>query len=322
MVLTYRNGQSAGTFAGNGSVTKPTGTTEGDLVLVALSLQSSTSTITTPPAGFSLIYSNVIGSLSVWLWGKIAGSSEPATYAVDWSGSTFFVLTAETWSVDGSSTPITEAESSTATATDTISTVSVSTNGAGGAFHILEFVRNGTGPIAPATPAGYTARVGSATSSLRISTYSKSQASAGASGAITFVHTVSHDQLITVALALDAPIPAPEISSIDPESGPTDGGTDVTISGTGFIDGATVSFGGEAATAVAYTDSTELVATTPAEAEGAVDVIVTNPDAQFDTLVDGFTYEAPASDDSRKLRNRRLIWFYNRMRSRRRARRG
>jgi plastocyanin len=87
--------------------------------------------------------------------------------------------------------------------------------------------------------------------------------------------------------------PAPTIASITPASGSTAGGTVTTISGTGFLTGVTVKFGGVAATNVTLTSSTSLNATTPAHAAGAVDVLVTNTDAKAATLTQGFTYTAP-----------------------------
>lgn len=93
--------------------------------------------------------------------------------------------------------------------------------------------------------------------------------------------------------------PAPSISGIDPASGPSNGGTTVTIAGSNFQAGATVKFGGTAATVVSVTSSS-ISATTPAHAPGDVDVVVTNPDLQSATLVDGFDYSAdpaPTIDD-------------------------
>ena len=58
--------------------------------------------------------------------------------------------------------------------------------------------------------------------------------------------------------------------------GPVAGGTAVTITGTNFASGATVTFGGTAATSVIVTNSTTITATTPAHAAGAVAVTVTN----------------------------------------------
>jgi hypothetical protein len=82
---------------------------------------------------------------------------------------------------------------------------------------------------------------------------------------------------------------------ISPESGPTGGGTTVTITGSNFQSGAVVSFGGTASSRITLVSATELQAVTPAHPAGAVDVKVTNPDNQSATLAAGFTYiAAPA----------------------------
>ncbi len=87
---------------------------------------------------------------------------------------------------------------------------------------------------------------------------------------------------------------APTISGASPSSGPTAGGTSVVISGTGFVAGATVSFGGSAATNVIVTNQTSITATTPPGAAGSVNITVTNPDLQNATLTNGFTYTMSA----------------------------
>ena len=66
--------------------------------------------------------------------------------------------------------------------------------------------------------------------------------------------------------------PAPTVSGISPASGTTAGGTPVTITGTGFLAGATVSFGGTAATGVTVASSTSITATAPAHTAGTVSV--------------------------------------------------
>lgn len=92
------------------------------------------------------------------------------------------------------------------------------------------------------------------------------------------------------------PAPPPTLTSIDPEEGVQAGGTEVTLTGSDFIDGATVMFGGVAAASVEFVSDTELIATTPAGAAGEiVDVMVTNPDDQADTLADAFEYVTLAS---------------------------
>jgi plastocyanin len=87
---------------------------------------------------------------------------------------------------------------------------------------------------------------------------------------------------------------APTVTGVSPSSGTTAGGIAVTITGTGFAAGATVSFGGSAATGVVVSSATSITATTPAHAAGAVDVVVTNSDGQNGRLAGGFTYNAPA----------------------------
>src|SRR5262249_2101921 len=88
--------------------------------------------------------------------------------------------------------------------------------------------------------------------------------------------------------------PAPTVTGVSPTTGPTAGGTPMTIAGTNFLSGATVSVGGTAATGGSVVDSSTITATTPAHAAGLVGVTVTNSDAQAATLANAFTYVAPA----------------------------
>src|SRR6266568_764083 len=83
------------------------------------------------------------------------------------------------------------------------------------------------------------------------------------------------------------------IAGVSPNSGPTLGGTSVTITGTQFVNGQApfkLKFGGVDATNVAIVDSTHLSATTPAHAAGAVDVVVSDKNFTSATLLNGFTY--------------------------------
>jgi hypothetical protein len=84
--------------------------------------------------------------------------------------------------------------------------------------------------------------------------------------------------------------PAPTVSSISPSSGTANGGTSVTITGTGFSAGATVKLGGTSATGVSVNSSTSITATTAAHSAGTVDVVVTNSDSQSGTLPGGYNY--------------------------------
>ncbi len=83
----------------------------------------------------------------------------------------------------------------------------------------------------------------------------------------------------------------PVLSAVNPNVCPAAGGTPVMITGTGFMEGAKVSFGGAAATAVIITSATSLTAVTPAHDTGAVDVEVTNTNGQKGLLKGGFTYQ-------------------------------
>ena len=85
--------------------------------------------------------------------------------------------------------------------------------------------------------------------------------------------------------------PVPALTSVSPNSGPTTGGTHVTITGNYFAAGATVTIGGVAATKVIIVSATSITCTTPAHAAaGAVNVVVANPTGVSGTLTGGFTY--------------------------------
>jgi hypothetical protein len=79
--------------------------------------------------------------------------------------------------------------------------------------------------------------------------------------------------------------------AITPPSGPEAGDTQVTILGTGFLPGMTVTFGGSAASVTVLSD-TLLTAITP-PGVGVVDVVLTTPDAQVVTALGAFEYIGP-----------------------------
>lgn len=94
-----------------------------------------------------------------------------------------------------------------------------------------------------------------------------------------------------VTLTVMAP---PTVTAITPNSGPTGDQTPVTITGTGFNSGATVTIGGNPATSVVFVNDTTITAVTPTGAQGPADVVVINPDTQPGTLVGGYTYTGVA----------------------------
>jgi len=77
--------------------------------------------------------------------------------------------------------------------------------------------------------------------------------------------------------------------SISPTSGPASTATAVTIAGTDFLPGATVTIGGQPASNVVVVNFNSITADTPALAAGTVnDVLVSNTDGSSGTLVKGF----------------------------------
>jgi hypothetical protein len=83
----------------------------------------------------------------------------------------------------------------------------------------------------------------------------------------------------------------PSSSGIEPSSGSPFGGTEVTITGNGFRAGATARFGNMQAGVSAVSAKSITAVAPPADAEGIVDVVVTNsPDNQSAILPGAFMY--------------------------------
>ena len=117
---------------------------------------------------------------------------------------------------------------------------------------------------------------------------------AHAQGSVNVVVTNPDGQSATLAGGFTFKAPAPTLTTVSPSSGPTTGGTAVTMTGQNFASGATVTFGGAAATSVVVVSATQITAHTPPHAQGSVNVVVTNPDGQSATLAGGFTFGSPA----------------------------
>lgn len=84
---------------------------------------------------------------------------------------------------------------------------------------------------------------------------------------------------------------APTVTNVTPSAGAITGGTLVTITGTGFLSGATVFLGTSPCTGVAILNSTTLTCATTAHAPGTVDASVTNTDSQSGTGAGIYTYQ-------------------------------
>lgn len=102
------------------------------------------------------------------------------------------------------------------------------------------------------------------------------------------------DSKVGICVFPDSGAITPTLTSVSPASGPTSGGSGLTLTGAGFQNGATVSFadgaGAVAAAAVSFVSSTQLQATTPAHAGGAVSVIVSNPTRRTATKPAAFAF--------------------------------
>jgi hypothetical protein len=111
-----------------------------------------------------------------------------------------------------------------------------------------------------------------------------------AQGSVNVVVTNPDGQSATLGSGFTYAALAPTVTSVSPTTGRTIGGTQVTLTGTNFVSGATVTFGGAAATSVVVVSSSQITANTPPHKPGSVNVVVTSPNGQSGTLAAGFTY--------------------------------
>ncbi len=92
------------------------------------------------------------------------------------------------------------------------------------------------------------------------------------------------------------PPPAPSITGLTPNIGPTTGGTTVVITGSNFTGATGVTFDGIPGTCTVTSD-TQITCATPPHPVGPVDVVVISPASGNGTFPGGFTYVAPLPDD-------------------------
>ena len=93
-----------------------------------------------------------------------------------------------------------------------------------------------------------------------------------------------------------APPPAPMVSGISPNSGPSSGGTLVTITGSGFTNATGVKFGINSTAGFSIVNDTQMTVASPAGQQGTVDVVVSSTTGSSAvTAADQFTYNTPAA---------------------------
>lgn len=95
-----------------------------------------------------------------------------------------------------------------------------------------------------------------------------------------------------------AVVDRPVVTAVSPNRGPASGGTAVTIAGSNFKPGATVTFGSAAADNVTVLSGSQITCITPPHFPATVDVTVRNPNGQSGTLLRGFTYESDVASVS------------------------
>jgi len=89
--------------------------------------------------------------------------------------------------------------------------------------------------------------------------------------------------LLLLAVQLIGAIPAPavtlppSVAAVQPDSGPTSGGTPVTVTGSNLTGATALRFGNVAATSFTVTSGSVITAVSPSQAEGPVHVTVTTP---------------------------------------------
>lgn len=116
--------------------------------------------------------------------------------------------------------------------------------------------------------------------------------------ATSWTYKVYRSDDTPVYIAINLPAGVPTLTGVSPNSASTTGGQSVTLTGTNFVSGATVSFGGTLSPSVVVNNPTTITATTPAHAGGPVNVVVNTTGTGGGgggsaTLTNGFTFNAP-----------------------------
>ena len=133
--------------------------------------------------------------------------------------------------------------------------------------------------------------------SLQVQIDIKSNAPAGFRDIIVTNPDAQSDTLINGFTVSPGPAPPPTVTSCAPDSGDKGTTTVVSVYGSDFVATPTADFGSRInILGVSFVSSTQLDVTIQIlsnAVEGPRDFIITNPDAQSDTLIDGFTVGTP-----------------------------
>jgi hypothetical protein len=270
----------------------------GDLLVMAVKVDSTTITASSVAGGGVGSWGRVQGPYTGYaahdleIWAGVVTATGSSTVTVTFSGSVASIqtgLSAQEFSASGSSPTwsldtgggISNASSATVTfprltpagtGEAYFGFAPVANSGAAGTTSGFTYAVTADGDVA-----AYDANVSAAVQP------TATQSPAGVSGGIAILFAAS-----------SAPPPAPTVTAVSPASGPTTGGTSVTVTGTGFTGASAVKFGTVAATTFTVNSATQITAGAPAGSLGTVDVTVTTPGGTSATSnADQFTYTTP-----------------------------
>ena len=148
----------------------------------------------------------------------------------------------------------------------------------------------GSGFVSGATTVKFGANAGTSVTFVS-ATSIRATTPAGIAGAVTVSATTTSGTSTNVTQFTYVAVPT--VTALSPVSGPVAGGTVVTITGSGFVSGATtVKFGANAGTSVTFVSATSIRATAPAGVAGAVTVTATTTTGGTSTNATQFTYVA------------------------------
>jgi hypothetical protein len=230
------------------------------------------------------------------------GATAATSFTVSSATSIFATAPAGTGTVDvtvttvGGTTATSPADQFTYVAGPTVSSISPPSGPTTGGTTVNITGANFTGATAvkfgAASATGYT--VNSATSIV-------ATAPAGAGTVDVTVTTAGGTSVISAADQFTYVVPVPTVTSVSPNSGPTTGGTPVTVAGSNFTGATSVKFGSINATSFTVISATQISAIAPPGSLGTVDVTVKTPSGtSANSSADQYRYAVPA--DSVKLR--------------------
>lgn len=120
------------------------------------------------------------------------------------------------------------------------------------------------------------------------------KSAAGAIGTSPITVTNPDGQSAKAGSFTYGPLPgsiAPVITSVSPGAGSSQGGTQITLTGTGFSGGAAVYFGGTLSPSISFNGASSLFVRTPPQVAGPASVTIVNSDGSTMTLPNAFTFE-------------------------------